>query len=44
VISSESIDCVHGSGRAVLPFALHIIVVRSKRFQILRRDTMLGVL
>jgi hypothetical protein len=44
VISGKTSDCFHRSLSVAIPFALHIIVFRSKRFQILRRDTMLGVL
>jgi hypothetical protein len=44
VISGKSIDCSPGSSSFALPFALHLIVFRSERFQILRRDAMLGVL
>jgi hypothetical protein len=44
VISGKSIDCSYGSLSVVLPFTLHTIVFPSKRFQILRRHAMLGVL
>jgi hypothetical protein len=44
VISGKSIDYAHGSLSIALPFTLHIIVFRGKRFQILRRDAVLGIL